>query len=96
MSLTREQVLHIARLARVGMTEQDVEKFAAQLSEILDYFQRLAAVPTDDVPPTAHTLDLHNVFREDETEACLPPGEVLANAPLREEGYFRVKAILEE
>jgi aspartyl-tRNA(Asn)/glutamyl-tRNA(Gln) amidotransferase subunit C len=96
MSLTRDQVLHIARLARVGIEDADVERFAHQLSDILDYFERLRAVDTEDVPPTAHTLPLHNVWREDEEAPCLDPEVVLANAPQREGDLFRVKAILDE
>jgi aspartyl-tRNA(Asn)/glutamyl-tRNA(Gln) amidotransferase subunit C len=96
LSLTPEQVRHIARLARVGLTDEDVQHFAGQLSVILDYFEQLRQVDTDGVPPTAHTLPLQNVMREDETEPCPDREEVLANAPLREEDYFRVRAILEE
>jgi len=96
MSLSREQVLHIARLARVGVEDEEVERFAHQLSDILDYFERLSAVDTADVPPTAHTLPLHNVWRDDQPELCLDPEAVMANAPQREGGLFRVKAILDE
>lgn len=96
MSLTPEQVRHIARLARVGLSDADVEHFSGQLSEILDYFERLRQVNTDDVPPTAHTLDLHNVMREDDTRPSWPGEDVLKNAPLREDQYFRVRAVLEE
>ena len=96
MSLSREQVLHIARLARVGVEDDEVERFAHQLSDILDYFERLSDVDTDEVPPTAHTLPLHNIWREDEPEQCLRPDQVLANAPQREGDLFRVKAILDE
>jgi len=96
MSLSREQVLHIARLARVGVEDDEVERFAHQLSDILEYFESLSVVDTADVPPTAHTLPLHNVWREDESEPCLDPAAALANAPHREGGLFRVKAILDE
>jgi len=96
LSLTPEQVKHIATLARVGITEEDIERFSHQLSDILDYFERLSQVDTAGVPPTAHTLALHNVMREDEPAPPLSPEEALANAPLREGEYFRVRAILEE
>jgi aspartyl-tRNA(Asn)/glutamyl-tRNA(Gln) amidotransferase subunit C len=96
MSLSREQVLHIARLARVGVEEDEVERLAHQLSDILDYFERLKSVDTEGVPPTAHTLPLHNVWRDDSTEPCLDPEAALANAPQREGDLFRVKAILDE
>ncbi len=96
MPLSREQVQHIARLARVGLSDKDIDMFSEQLSEILDYFERLRQVDTEGVPPTAHTLPLHNVMREDETQPCYDKEETLANAPLREGDYFRVRAILEE
>lgn len=96
MPLTPEQVRHIAHLARLGLTEDDVEKFSHQLSEILDYFERLKAVDTDDVPPTAYPLDLHNVMRADEPAPATPSNDILANAPQREGDYFRVRAVLDE
>ena len=96
MSLSREQVLHIARLARVGVEDDELERFAHQLSDILDYFERLNAVDVTGVPPTAHTLPLHNVWRDDSPEPCLEAESVLANAPQQEGGLFRVKAILDE
>jgi aspartyl-tRNA(Asn)/glutamyl-tRNA(Gln) amidotransferase subunit C len=97
LPLSREQVQHIARLARVGLSDEDIDRFSEQLSEILDYFERLRQVDTEDVPPTAHTLPLHNVMRQDdEPEPPLDKEQVLANAPVREGDYFRVKVILEE
>ncbi len=97
MPLSREQVQHIARLARVGLSEEDIDRFSEQLSEILDYFERLQQVDTEGVPPTAHTLPLHNVMREDDqTQPPLDKEAVLANAPLRDGNHIRVRAILEE
>jgi aspartyl-tRNA(Asn)/glutamyl-tRNA(Gln) amidotransferase subunit C len=97
LSLSREQVQHIARLARVGLSDDDITNFSDQLSEILDYFERLSQVDTQGVPPTAHTLSLHNVWRDvDEPEPPLDKEDVLANAPVRDGDYFRVKVILEE
>ncbi|MDO8616470.1 MAG: Asp-tRNA(Asn)/Glu-tRNA(Gln) amidotransferase subunit GatC [Dehalococcoidia bacterium] len=96
MPLSREDVQHIARLARVGLSERDMEHFSEQLSQILDYFERLQQVDTEGVPPTAHTLSLHNVMRADEEQPPLEPEAALANAPLREGDHFRVRAILEE
>ena len=96
MALSREEVQHIAQLARVGLSEEDIARFREHLSEILDYFQRLRQVNTDDVPPTAHTLPLHSVMREDEPRPSYDEAEVLANAPRREDEFFAVRAILEE
>lgn len=96
MPLSREEVQHIAKLARVGLSEEEVARFQEQLSEILDYFQRLQQVDTEGVPPTAHTLPLHNVFREDEPQPSFDKEDVLANAPQREDDFFRVRAVLDE
>ena len=95
MKLSHEEVLHIARLARLGMTEAEVDKFREQLSDILDNFEVLQGVDTADVPPTAQPIPLQNVMSNDEVAASLAPDEVLDNAPRREADYFRVRAVLE-
>lgn len=95
MALTAEDVLHIARLARISLSPAEVDRFASQLSAILGHFAALAAVPTAQVEPTAHPLPLSNVMRADEVHASLPREAVLQNAPEREEGFFRVRAVLE-
>ncbi len=96
MKLSREEVLHIARLARVAVTEEDVDRLSEQLSNILENFDILRGVNTDDVPPTAQSIDLHNVLRPDKIAPSLPPDDVLANAPRREDDFFRVNAVLED
>ena len=96
MPLTREQVVHIATLCRIGMTEEDLERFARQLSHILEQFEVLKQVDTAQVPPTAQSIELSSVFKDDKPRPSLPREEVLRNAPLREEEYLRVKAVLEE
>jgi aspartyl-tRNA(Asn)/glutamyl-tRNA(Gln) amidotransferase subunit C len=95
LPLTPEVVRHNARLARVALTDDEVSLFQSQLSHILDYFQRLQEVDTENVPPTAHTLAMHNVMRDDEPHPSIDKEEVLANAPQREGDHFRVRAILE-
>ncbi len=95
MSLTPEEVAHIARLARVGLSDDDVSRFQDQLSQILDYFQRLQEADTENVPPTAHTLAMHNIMRDDEPHPSFDPEDILANAPQREGDLFRVRAVLE-
>ncbi len=95
MKLSREEVLHIARLARLGLTEDEVDRLREQLSNILDNFEVLQRVDTTNVPPTAQSIDLQNVMRADEVAPSLPPGEVLANAPRKEGDFFRVRAVLE-
>ena len=96
MALTREEVLHVARLARVGVTDADVEKFQQQLSTILDNFDILRQIYTTNVPPTTHTLPLENVMGEDQPIDSLDQADVLLNAPQQQEGYLRVRAVLEE
>ncbi len=95
MPLTPEEVRYNARLARIGLSDDEVSRFQNQLSQILDYFERLQEVDTENVPPTAHTLAMHNVMRDDEPHPSIDKEEVLANAPQREEDLFRVRAILE-
>lgn len=96
MPLSREQVLHIAELAKLTLTEQEVALFTEQLSEILDYAERLNELDTDAIPPTAQVIYQRNVTRPDEPGPSFTPDEALANAPGRKDNYFQVKAILEE
>lgn len=96
MPLSREQVTHIATLVRIGMTEEDLDRFAGQLSLILDQFEILKKIDTEGVPPTAQPISVQNVFREDVPAPSLPQEETLRNAPMREGEYIRVKAVLEE
>jgi len=95
MKLSREEVLHIARLARLGISDEEVEKAREQLSNILENFEVLQAVDTTDVPPTAQSISLSNVLREDKECDSLPQEEILANAPQQEEDFFKVRAVLE-
>ena len=93
--LTAEEVRHIALLYRMGLDEQEVERLRNQLSDILDSFRALQQVDTTDVPPTGHSVELLNVMRDDETAPPMPTEDTLANAPLREDDFFRVKAVLD-
>jgi len=95
MKLSREDVLHIALLARLGLSESEVEKFREQLSNILENFEVLQKVDTTDVPPTAQSIPLQTVMRDDEVAPSLPAEDILANAPRREDDFFRVKPVLE-
>jgi aspartyl-tRNA(Asn)/glutamyl-tRNA(Gln) amidotransferase subunit C len=95
MKLNREEVLHIAKLARLGLNENELDRFREQLSNILENFEILQQVDTTDVPPTAQSIPLHNVTKGDEVADSLPPNQILANAPRKEGEYFRVKAVLE-
>jgi len=95
MKLSHEQVRHIAWLARLGLSEEEVERFSLQLSNILDNFEILKQVDTANVPPATHTIQLQNVFRKDAIAESYPQSEVLSNAPKQAEKCFRVQAILE-
>jgi len=95
MKLSREEVLHIALLARLGLTDTEVDKFREQLSNILENFEILQQVDTTDVPATAQSIALQNVVRDDEVADSLPPSDILANAPRKEGNFFRVRAVLE-
>ena len=96
MPLSRDEVLHVARLARLGLTDGDVERFRLQLSTILDNFATLQEMDTDNVEPTTDTLPLESVMAPDEPSDSLDQAEVLANAPLQQDGYLRVRAVLED
>jgi aspartyl-tRNA(Asn)/glutamyl-tRNA(Gln) amidotransferase subunit C len=95
MALSTEDVRHIARLARIAVTDSEVERYTAQLSGILEHFEALAQAPVDGLEPTAHPLPLSNVMRADEVAPSLPRDVALANAPAEEDGCFRVRAVLE-
>jgi len=95
MKISRDQVLHVARLARVALSEAEVTRFSEQLSNIMENFAALEEVDTGDVPPTAQPIPLKNVLKPDEVAPSLPQDEVLTNAPRREGEFFRVRAVLE-
>ena len=95
MKLSREEVQHIARLARLGVDEADLEKFSVQLSDILENFEILQQIDTSGVPPTSHPVAVSNVMRDDQVTPSFTPEDILANAPQEEEGCFRVRAVLE-
>ena len=96
MELSREDVLHIASLCRVGMDDDDVESMRQQLSHILDQFEVLKQANTTGVSPSAHSTELSSVLRDDAPRPSLSQEDVLRNAPQQQEGHLRVKAILEE
>jgi len=87
--IERDEVLHVARLARLELNDAEVMRFQEQLSAILEAVARVSELDLSDVPPTAHPLDLENAWAEDEPRPCLPAGEVFANAPDRDGDYFR-------
>ncbi len=96
MPLTRAEVEHIAALVRVGLTDEEIETFRDQLSQILDQFEILRQLDTAGVTPTGHAGNLETVMRDDDAQDCLPSADVLANAPRTDGDLIRVKAVLED
>jgi aspartyl-tRNA(Asn)/glutamyl-tRNA(Gln) amidotransferase subunit C len=88
--IEREQVLHVAKLARLGLSEEEVERMAGELSGILEHVDRIAGLDLDDVEPTSHVVELENVLRADVPHQSLLPEVALASAPDPAEGAFRV------
>ena len=89
-SIDRDQLLHVARLARLELREDEIERLGAQLNDILTAVSKVAELDLSDVPPTSHPLDVVNVWGEDEPRPSLPADEALANAPERDGAFFRV------
>lgn len=79
--IDREQVLHVARLARLELSEDEIERMSVELSKVLDHIERIAQLQLDDVAPTSHVVDVANALRADEPRPCLPREVVLAQAP---------------
>jgi aspartyl-tRNA(Asn)/glutamyl-tRNA(Gln) amidotransferase subunit C len=96
MSITRQDVQHIAELAKLNLSDAEEALYQEQLSAILDYAQRLNALDTEAIPPTATVLPLRSIMREDVAHPSLPADEILANAPARSGDAFEVHVILED
>jgi aspartyl-tRNA(Asn)/glutamyl-tRNA(Gln) amidotransferase subunit C len=95
MPLSRDEVEHVASLAHIGLQPGEVDELTVQLSSIIDHIARLQEIDTTSVEPTAHTLLVDNVMRDDVDEPPWPPTAVLANAPRRADDFFEVQAILD-
>ncbi len=95
MALTMDEVRKVALLARLRLEEAEAERMQQQLSSILDYMQMLQEVDITDVPPTAQVTDVVNILRSDEVRPSLPVDEALADAPRREDDFFKVKPVFE-
>jgi aspartyl-tRNA(Asn)/glutamyl-tRNA(Gln) amidotransferase subunit C len=96
VNISRADVEHVAELARLALTDEEVDELTGHLGTILEHAAQVSALDTGDVPPTAHPLPVTNVFRADERRPSLDPDEVLAEAPAAEDGRFRVPPILGE
>jgi aspartyl-tRNA(Asn)/glutamyl-tRNA(Gln) amidotransferase subunit C len=94
--ISRAEVAHLAHLARLAVTDEELDRFAGQLDSILQAVARVGEVAAADIPPTSHSVPLTNVLREDVVAPCLTPQEALAEAPDAAQGRFRVPRILDE
>jgi aspartyl-tRNA(Asn)/glutamyl-tRNA(Gln) amidotransferase subunit C len=90
MAIERDDVLHVARLAKLALTEEELDRLGRELNAILEAVGKVAELDLDDVEPTSHPLALANAWAEDEPRPCLPVEEALANAPERAGNFFRV------
>jgi aspartyl-tRNA(Asn)/glutamyl-tRNA(Gln) amidotransferase subunit C len=95
-TLSRSDVEHVAHLARLGLTDEELTRLEGQLNHILDQYEILTGLPTDDIPPTAQTIELENILRDDVAGASLASDAVLALAPARQGEFIVVPAILGE
>jgi aspartyl-tRNA(Asn)/glutamyl-tRNA(Gln) amidotransferase subunit C len=94
MKITKDEVMHVANLARLDMDEASIDKFAGQIGTILEYVDVLNRVDTQGVTPTSHAISLTNVFREDREQKTLERDKALANAPQKEDGNFVVPKVI--
>jgi len=95
MKITRLEVEHVAKLARLELSDQEKEKLTDQLSNILTYVEKLNELDTKNVAPTSHVLDITNIMRDDAPGQSLPQERALANAPEKAAGHYKVPRIIE-
>lgn len=96
MAIDRKAVDHVARLARLDLSEEERSRMEAELTQILEHVEKIQSLDLDGVEPTSHALPLRNVMRSDSVGECLSPAAALANAPETEDGRFKVPRILED
>jgi len=94
MAISREDVEHIAKLARLQLTEEEVKRFQIELGKIIEYFDQLKKLDTENVPPMTHAVPIENVLREDQVKESLLQEEALQNAPEKKESYFQVPKVV--
>ncbi len=94
--ITKEEIIHVAKLARLEITDEEVSKYTPQLESILEYASKISEIDTNDVAPTSHPLEMVNVLRQDEIGESLTQEQALSNAPQAESGRFKVPQILGE
>lgn len=94
--ITEDQTRHIAELARLKLTDEEVKQFTKQLDELIEYAEQLSELPTENIKPTSHVVELKNVMREDKARTWTSHEEALQNVPDKKDGQIKVPAILEE
>ena len=94
MKITKDEIIHVANLARLKIEDGEIDKFAVQISQILEYVDTLERADTENIPLTSHAIFATNVFREDEVRESLGMEKALANAPMKEDGYFIVPKVI--
>ena len=95
MEISKKEIEHVAKLARINFTEQEIEKFSKELSDIVGFVNKLNEVDTEGIPLTAHVLPINNVFRDDIVQESLERDKILQNAPSKEAGCFSVPKVVE-
>lgn len=96
MKLTMDEVRHVAELAKLQLSEAELEEYTGQLGQILTFARQVQSVDTGAAPPTPHILPLSNVLAEDRSQECLSAAQAVDNAPDAEDGYFRVVAVFDD
>ena len=94
MAISREEVEHIAKLARLQLTDEEIQRFQVELGKIIEYFDQLKKLDTENVPPMTHAVPIENVLREDKVESSLSVEEALQNAPEKKNSYFQVPKVV--
>jgi aspartyl-tRNA(Asn)/glutamyl-tRNA(Gln) amidotransferase subunit C len=96
MALTLEELKHVAKLARLELPDERLSELTRHINALMTHFERLNALPTENIEPTSHSIPIYNVFREDEVAPCLPREQALSAAPEARDGLFIVPRIVEE
>ena len=94
MAISREEVEHIAKLARLQLTDEEIQRFQVELGKIIEYFDQLKKLDTENVPPMTHAVPIENVLREGKVESSLSVEEALQNAPEKKNSYFQVPKVV--
>lgn len=96
MPVDKNDVEHIAKLARLSLTDEEIHSFTGELNSILEYMEKLNELDTEDVEPLAHPLDMNNVYREDKLRDSISTDEALKNAPDKDKEYFKVPKVIKQ